>query len=178
MRTTEWRAGWPSIGWVAGLTMGLLGMSVSPRAARGQDALAQDALAQAAWLGGCWEMVSGARVTQEQWMAPKGGLMTGMSRTFVRDTAREYEFLRIQSRGGRTAYIAHPVGQAETTFPATVLTDSLLVFSNPAHDFPQQISYRRVSRDSLVARIEGPRGGQVRGIDFPMRRAQCAGERP
>jgi hypothetical protein len=38
MRTTEWRAGWPSIGWVAGLTMGLLGMRVSPRAARGQDA--------------------------------------------------------------------------------------------------------------------------------------------
>jgi len=28
--------------------------------------------------------------------------------------------------------------------------------TNPGHDFPQVISYRRVASDSLVARIEGP----------------------
>jgi Domain of unknown function (DUF6265) len=137
-----------------------------------------DALAPAAWLGGCWELSARGRVTHEQWMAPRGGLMTGMSRTVVRDTAREYEYLRLQVQSGRVVYVAHPSGQQETTFPATMLTDTLLMFNNPSHDFPQQISYRKVSIDSIVARIEGPQGGQVRSINFPMRRVRCAGEAP
>lgn len=59
-----------------------------------------------------------------------------------------------------------------------MVNDTLLVFSNPAHDFPQQVSYRRVSRDSMVARIEGTRGGQVRGINYPVKRVRCAGDVP
>jgi hypothetical protein len=141
--------------------------------AAAQDAAAQDALAPAAWLAGCWELSSNGRVTHEQWMAPRGALMMGISRTVVRDTAREYEHLRIDARGGSVRYIAHPSGQAETAFPATTVSDSLLVFSNPAHDFPQRISYRRTSRDSIVARVEGVRSGQTRGINFPMRRVNC-----
>ncbi|MCC6244872.1 MAG: hypothetical protein IT353_18640 [Gemmatimonadaceae bacterium] len=140
-----------------------------------QSSRTGDELGRAAWLGGCWEMSAGARVTSEQWMMPRGGMMVGMSRTVVRDTARTFEHLRIQWRDGRAAYVAQPAGQSETTFAATVLSDSLLVFNNPAHDFPQQISYRRVTADSIVARIEGPQGGQVRGINYPMRRVRCTG---
>ena len=147
-------------------------------AVRVSDARAQDALRPAGWLAGCWEQAGSGRVTSEQWMAPAGGLMMGMSRTVVRDSAREFEHLRIESRAGKTAYVAHPSGQAETVFPATVVHDTLLVFSNPTHDFPQQISYRRVSRDSVVARIEGTRGGQVRGTNFPMKRVRCGGDAP
>ena len=163
---------------VAMVAMTLLGLTAGADRAVAQAAptAPPDGLAPAGWLAGCWELSTGARVTHEQWMTPRGGLMTGMSRTVVRDTAREYEYLRIQSRGGRPAYVAQPAGQPETTFPATVMSDTLLVFSNPAHDFPQQISYRRITRDSLVARIEGPQGGQVRGINFPMRRVRCAGD--
>lgn len=138
---------------------------------------AQDLSVQrAGWLAGCWEMSAPGRVTNESWMAPKGGLMMGMSRTVVRDSAREFEHLRIETRAGKAAYVAHPSGQAETAFPAIAASDTLLVFSNPTHDFPQQISYRRVNKDSVVARIEGTRGGQIRGINFPMRRVGCAGE--
>ena len=50
-----------------------------------------------------------------------------------------------------------------------------MIFSNPAHDFPQWIIYRLRGSDSLVARIEGTRNGQLRGIDFPMRRTGCTG---
>lgn len=144
---------------------------VTPRAVAAQR------LESAAWLAGCWEQAAGARIAHEQWMAPRGGLMLGMSRTVVRDTAREFEHLRIESRGGRVAYVAHPSGQAETVFSATQVTDTILRFENPAHDFPQRIQYRRISRDSIVARIEGSRPQQpVRGIDFPMRRVSCGGD--
>ena len=35
--------------------------------------------------------------------------------------------------------------------------------------------YRAIGADSLGARIEGVRGGTLRGIDFPMQRVRCAG---
>ncbi|MBI3792028.1 MAG: hypothetical protein HY275_14280 [Gemmatimonadetes bacterium] len=130
------------------------------------------------WMAGCWEQRNGARVAHEQWMAPLGGTMLGMSRTVVGDATREYEQLRIEQRpAGDLAYVASPSGQATATFVASAASDSLVRFENPAHDFPQRIQYRRAGADSLIARIEGTRNGQVRGIDFPMRRVPCAGER-
>lgn len=130
-------------------------------------------LSPASWLAGCWEQRTAVRVVHEQWMAPLGGVMLGTNRTVVRDTARAFEFLRIAPEGGQLAYIAAPSGRPGTVFPVARLTDTLLVFENPAHDFPQRILYRRLSADSLVARIEGMRGGQLRGVDFPMRRVTC-----
>ena len=106
-------------------------------------------------------------------MAPAGGVMLGMSRTVVRDTTRETESLRLAMREGKLTYTALPSRQAETHFAATVVSDTLLVFENLQHDFPQRILYRRRGADSVIARIEGPRGGQTRGIDFPFRRVAC-----
>lgn len=127
------------------------------------------------WMAGCWELRTGSRVIHEQWMAPLGGMMLGMSRTVVRDTTREFEHLRIEAKGGQVSYIARPSGQAETAFVATTLTDTLVVFSNPAHDFPQRVIYRARGADSLIARIEGDQNGQVRGMNFPMGRVSCGG---
>lgn len=148
----------------------------SPRASHSALAEAStDDIARAGWLAGCWELRTAVRVTHEHWMSPSGGTMLGMSRTVVRDTLREFEYLRITMREGTLSYIASPSGQRETAFAAATLSDTLLVFENPAHDFPQRILYRRTAPDSVLARIEGTRNGQVRGIDFPMRRVGCAG---
>lgn len=139
-----------------------------------QAATAPD-VSQAAWLAGCWELRSGARITHEQWMAPAGGAMLGMSRTTVRDTLREWEHLFLGPTAAGIAYVARPVRQAETAFAAIALNDTSLLFENPAHDFPQRVVYRRRGADSLIARIEGMRGGQLRGVEFPMRRIACPG---
>ena len=107
-------------------------------------------------------------------MVPRGGAMLGMSRTTTSGTMREFEFLRIEMVDGVVTYLAQPGGAAVTPFAATILSDSMVTFSNPSHDFPQRIIYRRPALgDSLVARIEGTRGSAVRGIDFPMQRVAC-----
>lgn len=124
------------------------------------------------WLAGCWEQRSAARVTQEQWMAPAGGTMHGMSRTVAGASTRAWEWLRIAPHEGRLAYIALPSGQKETAFAATTVNDTLAVFENPAHDFPQSISYRRVGADSVVARIAAVTNGRSRGMDIPMARCR------
>jgi hypothetical protein len=134
----------------------------------------QTPLESARWLAGCWELRSGNRVTTEMWMAPAGGMMLGASRTVAGGTAREFEYLRIRAAGEQLTYVAVPSGQRETAFPSTQVSDTLLVFENLAHDFPQRILYRRRGTDSLVARIEGPGpNNSTRGIDFPMRRVAC-----
>ncbi len=125
------------------------------------------------WMAGCWERSSGATIVEEQWMRPRGGVMLGMGRTTRRDTVVEYEQLRIFERAGRTVYSATPSGQAPAEFQAATTGDSLVTFENPAHDFPQRVIYRRRGADSLIARVEGLRGLELRGIDFPYRRVAC-----
>ena len=142
--------------------------------------LAQPAAAQsnpldhASWLAGCWEARTGGRVTMEMWVPPAGGMMIGGSRTTMGDTTREFEHLRLVVKDGRLIYTAIPSGQRETAFTSTAVSDTLLVFENLQHDFPQRIIYRRRGADSMVARVEGPAADDTtRGFTTSMRRAIC-----
>ena|SRR5690349_21885334 len=130
---------------------------------------------QLSWMAGCWRQVHPAsgRTIDEQWMAPGGRMMLGMSRTVRGDSVIEYEHLRILERGGHAVFHAEPSGQAPADFEARTVSDSAVTFENPAHDFPQRVIYRRRGRDSLIARIEGTRNGRVRGVDFPYSRTAC-----
>jgi len=132
-------------------------------------------LEQAAWLAGCWQLEDAEAGSVEQWMAPAGGAMLGMARTVKNARVVAYEFLQIRERsGGQLVYVARPSGQGETEFRLLRAAAGELLFENPAHDFPQRISYQRQGDGRLLARIEGRRAnGEPRGVDFPMRRADC-----
>jgi hypothetical protein len=126
-----------------------------------------------AWLQGCWESVSAQRTVEEQWMAPRGKTMIGMSRTVRSGVLAEYELMILREQSGRLAYEAHPSGQPATVFLSTASGESSVVFENPAHDFPQKVGYQRTGADTLLAWIEGTQKGQTRRIDFQYRRANC-----
>jgi hypothetical protein len=91
----------------------------------------------------------------------------------VGDSLREYEQVALFERGGRLVYAARPVRQPPAEFESVAVSDSAVTFENLAHDFPQRVIYRRRGADALVARVEGMRGGQLRGSDYPYRRARC-----
>jgi hypothetical protein len=131
---------------------------------------------RAGWLAGCWEMRTATRLTIEMWMPPAGGMMLGASRTTMGDQVREFEQLQLVARGDTLVYTATPSGQAQASFRSVApIVDGELVVENPAHDFPQRIRYRRISADSMVARVEGPgQGGAMRGFEIPMRRVSCS----
>lgn len=125
-----------------------------------------------AFIGGCWTLVrpNGTKI-EEQWLAPAGGAMIGMSRSVRDGKLREFEFMRIvPAADGKLQYVAIPSGQPEATFPVKEIGDNAVTFENPQHDFPQRILYRLVDKDTLVARIEGSVGGQARAADFPYKR--------
>jgi len=130
-------------------------------------------IARLEWLTGCWERRAGTHLVEEQWMAPRGGTMLGMSRTVRGDTLVEYEQVRIFERGGKLVYAAHPSGQPPAEFVSVEVGDSVVVFENPKHDFPQRILYCRVGLDSLVARVEGTSRGRKRSVEFPYVHIAC-----
>lgn len=125
------------------------------------------------WLAGCWESRSGDMLIEEHWMGPRGGVMLGMGRTTKGDTVREFEATRIEEKEGLLVFTAKPSGQAEASFASKEVSSEGVVFENLAHDFPQRVIYRRGADGSLAARVEGMRGGVLKGIDYPMRRADC-----
>ena len=128
-----------------------------------------------AWLQGCWESVTPRRVIEEYWTAPRGGSMLGTGRTLRGDSLVEYELVLLREREGRLVYEAHPSGQPSAVFTAREVTDSSVLFENPAHDYPQSVGYRRLGGDSLLAWIDGTVGGNSRRVDFPYARARCPG---
>ena len=128
------------------------------------------------FIAGCWSLTrpNGTKI-EEQWLAPAGGAMIGMSRSVRDGKLREFEFMRIvPAADGKLQYVAIPSGQAEAAFPLKQIAENTVTFEAPEHDFPQRILYRLVDKDTLVARIEGSVGGQARSADFPYKRCTAA----
>lgn len=166
-----------SLGRVVACVGVFLVTGMHPTAAVGQETLqpAEPSLDAVAWLAGCWKAESpdGSGAVEEQWMAPRGGLMVGMSRSVRNGEARGYELLTLRVAGGSLVYHAAPSGQSPTNFTARRVEAKVLEFVNPLHDFPRKIVYSRQSDGSLVA-------GVYRGVDdeepsfaIPYRRAAC-----
>jgi len=131
---------------------------------------AQD-LDKLAWLAGCWEMKGGPMVIQETWTKPLAGTMLGTGRTIKGDRTVFVEFARIDAKEGSIVYTAR-VDASKTPFKMVKLSDSEVVFENPAHDFPQRIIYRKAG-EGIQARVEGMEKGKAKSEDFPYKRAAC-----
>jgi hypothetical protein len=90
-----------------------------------------------------------------------------------------HELMIIRARDGQLVFEAHPSGQPAAEFPATTIGPRQVVFENPAHDFPQRISYER-QQDELKATLEGKdagkdAGSKARRMVFAYRRVACPG---
>lgn len=131
-------------------------------------------IARAAWLAGTWEMGEAGDLTEETWLAPRGNAMMAVSRTVKGGRLAWFESVVLRETPTGLVYEAHPAGQPGGSFPAVTVTDSLLVFENLEHDFPQRIGYRRAAGGGLEAWIEG--GG--RRVEFGYRKAVASAPRP
>jgi hypothetical protein len=110
------------------------------------------------------------------WMAPRGGLMVGMSRSIRHGRAGGYELATIRAdTAGRLVYHAVPSGQEPTDFPARSVGDGRLEFVNAEHDFPQKIVYARIDPDLVHAAVFGEVDGAEPAFLLPYRRVRCPG---
>jgi hypothetical protein len=107
------------------------------------------------WLYGCFGGTVNQRDFREQWMPLRGGMLLGIGSTVNVDKVQSYEYLRIESRPDGVYYVALPSGQKEAAFKLTAAVSedgaTTFTFSNPDHDFPQRIHYRRGTEGWLYA---------------------------
>ncbi|MBL8350136.1 MAG: hypothetical protein JNL87_07445 [Burkholderiaceae bacterium] len=129
------------------------------------------------WLAGCWHSEIDEPGSGEQWMAPAGGTMLGAARMLKGGRVVQAEFLQVRETAtGTLVYSTHPPGQPGRSFVATEIGATVAVFENPGPDFPQRVIYRLQPDGRLAARAEGLRNGELRGVDFPMRRGACTAQ--
>jgi len=134
-------------------------------------------IADLRWMAGCWSQDGQESGSVEQWTAPAGGTMLGMSRMVSGGKTVAFEFLRItEDEDGWIWLVASPSGQETARFKLVNMSANEVIFENPDHDFPQRIIYRLDSDGNLVGRIEGEVNGTARAADFPMTRTKCGSE--
>lgn len=126
---------------------------------------------QLAWFTGCWETTRGDQVIEEQWMAPRGRVMLGMSRTVRAGRTTATEFVTLREVDGRAVYEANPSGQQPTPFTATLVSADRAVFENPAHDYPKRIMYERTGDTALLASIDD--GAGAKRVEYSYHRVTC-----
>lgn len=128
------------------------------------------------WLIGCWQMTRRGSTIEERWSVAPDGSLAGRGRTVRDGRVVDSEVVTITARGDTLVYTANPAGQAQALFLAPTATDSSVNFTNPTHDFPTRVSYRRVGAAGLTAEIAGPGSGAERVIPFPYAAVACQGE--
>lgn len=156
------------------LLLTTIAMLAAPSLSRAQS---DPSLERFAWLAGCWEASAAAATVEEQWTTARGGVMLGVNRIVRDGRLISYEFLMLDGRQASVIYVAHPSGQAAAAFSAEAVSDTRVVFGNPAHDYPQRIGYERRANDSLFAWIEGPQDGELLRVEFAFARVPCPGPR-
>ncbi len=131
-----------------------------------------DELQKAKWLLGDWEKTDSLGTLKEIWVIKDDSTFVGQSYYIQnkKDTLHNEQIELIQD-GEHLIYSATVKGENNDTaipFQMTKDEDSLLVFENPKHDYPQKIKYKLFKNNSLVATVSGKQKGKISSENYPM----------
>ncbi len=132
-------------------------------------------LQKAGWLIGTWKNTTPKGSIFETWSRTGSNELSGKSYMLKEQDTIVFESIRLVQQEEGIFYIPVVKDQnngAAVRFAATTVSETRLVFENPQHDFPQVISYTKISGDSLIAEISGGRDGKMRKQRFPMVRVR------
>ncbi len=128
---------------------------------------------KATWLIGTWENKKQRGSIYETWVKISDTELSGKSYILKNKDTIIFETVRLVKEQDNLFYIPTVNNQNNhlpVRFVLTTISDTVLIFENPQHDFPQRISYTRIGSDSLVAEISGVKNEQERKQAFPMKR--------
>lgn len=134
------------------------GSGVASAWGQGADTGPEPGIEGLRWMAGQWSGEESGVAMEETWLAPSGGIMIGLHRDVFSPDRAFFEFLRIEASDSGIVYLAQPLGRPATAFPLVEMSESRAVFENPAHDFPQRITYSR-TENVLRARVDGVQDG-------------------
>lgn len=127
----------------------------------------------AKWLIGTWENKTQRGSVYETWNKINDNEFSGISYIIKEKDTIVFENIQLLQEQDGLYYIPIVKNQNNglpVRFTAKETSETQLIFENPDHDFPQIISYTKITTDSLVAEISGTKNGQQRQQKFPMKR--------
>ena len=130
-------------------------------------------ITKAEWLIGTWENKTPKGSIYETWNKETDNRFSGKSYIIKEKDTIVFENIQLVQEQDRLFYISTVKNQNDdlpVRFAAKTISATQLVFENPKHDFPQFISYTKISANSLIAEISGTKSGQERRQFFSMKR--------
>lgn len=130
-------------------------------------------LEKANWLLGKWGNTSTEGNLTETWKQENDSTFVGDSFVTVEIDTVFHENVVLEQKNDSLFYKVTVKGQNNNepvAFYLTTADDTHLVFENPKHDFPNKITYSKISNDSLVAEISGMKNGKVSKELFAMKK--------
>ncbi|HOZ79884.1 MAG TPA: DUF6265 family protein [Ferruginibacter sp.] len=130
---------------------------------------------QAGWLIGTWENKMQKGTVYETWDKSNDNELSGKSYIVKEKDTIIFENIRLVQEQDGLFYIPtvkKQNGGLPVRFASKTISATQLIFENWQHDFPQIISYTKITADSLVAEISGTKNGQERKQAFPMKRVK------
>lgn len=108
------------------------------------------------WLQGEWQSENNQSITSEIWYKVSDSTYEGFGKTLSKtDSALiNHESLRLVVMSGNIYYIAKVGHNAlPVAFRLSRLSDSLAVFDNPDHDFPNRIAYHLQVNNCMLVEV-------------------------
>ena len=122
---------------------------------------------------GTWSMPAGEKpedgVIIETWVKVNDTLYTGKSYEIINGDSILSETIELKMDHGELYYIPTVMAQNNhqpVLFKMTSNNDDIYIFENPAHDFPNTITYQIQNDSTLKASISGNINGELRAMDF------------
>jgi Domain of unknown function (DUF6265) len=130
-------------------------------------------LYKAHWLLGEWQKTDSLGTLKEIWMPMNDSTYVGQS-YFIKDNDTiHHEMIQLTQDGENLIYLATVKGQNNDEaipFKMTKDNDTLLIFENPKHDYPQEIEYIKKKNQMLLATVSGLVKGKMKSDSYAMKK--------
>lgn len=123
------------------------------------------------WLEGSWTSQAEGNTILENWKKSNDSTWTGQCLFCKNGKVLFTEKMIISKRNNLLQFSSESEFHNEkrtVQFIAKNSTNDKLVFQNLKHDFPQQIIYKRIHKDSIFAYITGKVNGKPKRVNFRM----------
>ena len=121
------------------------------------------------WLKGKWSRVSAGVEHIETWQIKKDSLLEVEGYYLKSDNKKVTEKLSIRWEKGELYYVADvPENKMPVYFKNTILNDSVAVFENRSHDYPNKITYIKESKRSFQVILNDNSGTKTRKFSFKL----------
>ena len=130
-------------------------------------------LEKSEWLLGTWQSKTSNGILYETWQ--KGDVNNFYAKSYYLNNSDTilFETIQLKESAEKLIYIVSaPKEKKElpVSFTSTEVTSKGFIFENKLHDFPQIISYKLLSSDSLIAEISGKYKGENLKEQFSMKK--------